>query len=235
LKTLAACLLLLATADRVLADQPAGNNDPAHPAYYELWKPAIGGIIGAAAVPLWLLFWRWWTKPVLTVTVEEEGMILNVPLKDQSGADAGSWILARVCVRNNGRSRATNCHATLIKIEKVDGSTRTPVRYHDYLPLTWSNRDSKPIELGPHIPSNLDLCRLILPRSVANSDPIRFGLCFDPMPFVYKPLIDNDGGYWLHILLTADEAKPKRFSVRVDCNKAERKVSVDRNILESPT
>jgi hypothetical protein len=95
--------------------------------------------------------------------------------------------------------------------------------YHDYLQLTWSYRGSIPIELGPRVPNNLDLCRLILPD-------FRFELCFAPMPLVYQPLIDNDGGYWLYILLTADEAVPRSLQVRVDCDKSQRKVSVDQSI-----
>jgi hypothetical protein len=47
------------------------------------------------------------------------------------------------------------------------------------------------------------------------------------MPYVYESLIDTDGGYRLHILLGADDADPKLAVVRVECSKAQERVTVE--------
>jgi hypothetical protein len=78
----------------------------------------------------------------------------------------------------------------------------------------------RPIELGSNVPTNLDLCRLEIPGK-------RFMLSFAPLPFVYESLIDADGGYVLHLLIAADEAKAVKAVVRVGVQKAADDMSVE--------
>jgi hypothetical protein len=117
---------------------------------------------------------------------------------------------ARLRVVNAGRrDSAVRCRGTLTKIERYNGTTWDELPYHDAGQLIWAYVGTPERELPRNVPAYLDLC------FVMNLNQTLI-LCLNPLPEMYKKIINGEGSYRLHVLLTADNADPVTKVVRMN-------------------
>lgn len=198
-----------------------------------------GGVLGAIISPMSIYLYRRRYRPVLTPSVDADGgSILVTPMWDAHDLEdwkkrfetdksarpvsTGDAKFARLKVRNTGRKeKAVHCRGTLIGMEKLVNGNRTPLPFPDPEPLVWAGVDAVERELPREIPSFLNICMVNLKTKKAD-------LCIVHYPIMYMNLLDDDGTYFFHILLTADNADPvETVVVRVTWNKTKDEFNVE--------
>ena len=199
----------------------------------------VGTILGAIISPVSIYLYRRRYRPILTPSVEPDGgSILLTPMwdvqdlqdwKKRFEADpnarpisTGNAKYARLKVRNTGRKeKAVHCRGTLVGMEKLVNGKRTALPFPDPEPLIWAGVDSVERELPREIPAFLNICMVNLKTNKAD-------LCVQHYPIMYMSLLDEDGTYFFHILLTADNADPiETVVVRVTWNKTTSEFNVE--------
>jgi hypothetical protein len=231
--------LMLLSAGVLLADDQQKPITNSNSGWVGVVGTAVGALLGAVISPVSIYLYRRWNRPVLATSIEVDGgSLLETPvfdgedrvawekrLKTDPGAKptfSGKALYARLKVRNKGRrDDAVQCRGTLIRLEKTDSGDRKPLPFTDPIQLSWAGGDLPMIDLPKEIPGYLNLCHLNLKAN-------EMKLCASALPFMYWSLMDDDGIYFFHVLLTAKNADPvTTVVIRVTWNKAQAIVTVE--------
>lgn len=227
---------MLATSGvAIAADSPGVSN-------YNPWWAGIvgtiaGAIFGAVINPAIQHFVRRRNRPILSASIEPDGgSYLTTPTATDEDrqryldeyrsnpeailkptGEIQKWFMLRIC--NTGRNEtAARCRGTLLRIDRVkDGKREQAKEFTSPQALIWSGTGSEEREVLRDIPAFLCVCFL---RPKAKQVRLAIG----NYPLVIDQLFNDDGEFFLHILLSAGNADAVPVLVRVNWNKAREEI-----------
>jgi hypothetical protein len=197
----------------------------------------VGAIFGAVINPLSQYVLRRWNRPILSASVEPDGgSYLTTPTvtdedykryqeEARSNPEAvvnptgetRKYFMLRIC--NAGHETAVRCRGTLLRVDRVkDGKREQAKEFASPQSLLWSGTDTEEREVLKDIPAFLTICFL---RTQAKQVRLAIG----PYPWVIDRLFNDDGEFFLHVLLSAGNADAVPVLVRLNWNKAKGEIN----------
>jgi hypothetical protein len=168
----------------------------------------VGAALGGVLSGVYQHVRDWCARPILEIDFAGKQGVSVVETEIIREPTNISEVYVRVPVRNRGYGPAQNCRVYMTALHEVKGNQLLETSFSDAKPIAWAGSDFQPRVVPNGVDFYVDVVRV-------NKDAPAW--VFSVQLFVsQKQLTQYRGTYRFHLLATADNAAPVKFSLDVE-------------------